>query len=116
MSEARNYAWKFMSGIKMNINQKVVANGTGNGYPGSIPEHPIINEADVQADTVILDLGDESVPVTTSAAATTSNPATTSAPPPPSPVVTLPPDPKNCNCNESGCTKESPSCCAKGTC
>jgi hypothetical protein len=41
---------------------------------------------------------------------------TTTAPPSPPPVVTLSPDPKNCNCNESGCAPESPSCCANGTC
>lgn len=33
------------------------------------------------------------------------------------PLVTkLPPDPKNCNCNENGCTPESPECCYNGTC
>jgi hypothetical protein len=51
---------------------------------------------------------DEEDPTTTSSAAPTS----TTKPP----VVKLPPDPKNCNCNESGCTPESPDCCANGTC
>ncbi|XMA18508.1 hypothetical protein WAI453_011299 [Rhynchosporium graminicola] len=37
-------------------------------------------------------------------------------PAPALPVVTLPSDPKNCNCDESGCTRESSSCCANGTC
>jgi hypothetical protein len=57
---------------------------------------------------------DDSVPATTG-----SNPTETSAPPsppPPPPVVTLPPDPKNCHCDENRCTKELPSCCANGTC
>lgn len=45
-------------------------------------------------------------------------PTSTSKPAPgPTPTVTkLPPDAKNCNCNESRCTPESPDCCANGTC
>lgn len=45
---------------------------------------------------------------------TSPTPAPTSTSTPP--VVTLPPDPKNCNCNEDGCTADSPACCANGTC
>ncbi|PQE05089.1 hypothetical protein CJF31_00006061 [Rutstroemia sp. NJR-2017a BVV2] len=192
MSEARDYAWKFMSGSKMHINQKVVANdisvpifmetktkiyvvenyvwyfvdkiygqkwgwtGTGNAYPGRAPEKLITNQDDAQADTIITDLGiydtnaanipapawpanchgnlaiddwdgralvcdyvkppyDDSVPATTGSHPTETF-APPSPPPPPPPVVTLPPDPKNCHCDESGCTKESPACCANGTC
>ncbi|TGO90572.1 hypothetical protein BPOR_0059g00150 [Botrytis porri] len=55
----------------------------------------------------VIPLGDES---SSSFAPPTSATSTST------PVVTLPPDPKNCNCNEDGCTKESPACCAGGTC
>jgi len=188
MSEARDYAWKLMTGNKMNINPKIVANGTclnfpldhllfdfmntgtdhnivenyvwyfvdkmygsqwgwtgtGNAYPGrplGRDLNLIVRQDDVQADT--LDLGDEETdPATlptpswpsnchgalvldTSDASAlvcdyvdppnedSSTPTSTSSA---SAVVTLPADPKNCNCNEDGCTPESPACCANGTC
>ncbi|TVY41875.1 hypothetical protein LSUB1_G003086 [Lachnellula subtilissima] len=164
MSEARDYAWKFMTGNKKNINQKIVANvenyvwyfvdkmygkqwgwtGTGNAYPGKPlgrDVNLIVRQDDVQADT--LDLGDEETdPATLPTPSWPSNchgdlvidasdasalvcdyvdppnedsstPTSTSSA---SAVVTLPADPKNCNCNEDGCTPESPACCGNGTC
>ncbi|TEY71592.1 hypothetical protein BOTCAL_0090g00190 [Botryotinia calthae] len=47
---------------------------------------------------------------------TTSSAPTTSVNSTSAPVVTLPPDPKKCNCKENGCIKESPACCDNSTC
>lgn len=55
----------------------------------------------------VIPLDDES----TSSSAPATFATSTSAP-----VATFSPDPKNCSCNEDGCTKESPACCADGTC
>ncbi|PVH70827.1 hypothetical protein DL98DRAFT_597489 [Cadophora sp. DSE1049] len=158
MSEARDYAWKFMRGDKMKINKNVASNvenyvwyfvdkmygsqwgwtGTGNSYPRRRRQLER-NTTPVQANT--LDLGDESTDPSTLPAASwpenchgdlaidTTNtaalvcdyidppiddPALSSSAA--APVATLPPDPENCNCNESGCTPESPTCCYNGTC
>ncbi|TGO73819.1 hypothetical protein BELL_0329g00110 [Botrytis elliptica] len=170
MSSARDYAWKFMQGDKMNINQNIVANvenyvwyfvdklygkqwgwtGKGTAYPGRLPErgfNRMTRQTDIQATVENLDLGDESTdPATlpkpvwpanchgeavidaddTSAiicdyiiplgdeSSSFSTPVA-SATSTSAPVITLPPDPKNCSCNEDGCTKESPACCDDGT-
>ncbi|KAI4161977.1 MAG: hypothetical protein LQ342_004425 [Letrouitia transgressa] len=49
------------------------------------------------------------------AGAATASPSATAAPPP---TTTSAPEPTGttCNCNENGCTDDSPGCCANGTC
>ncbi|KAH7364002.1 hypothetical protein BKA65DRAFT_532662 [Rhexocercosporidium sp. MPI-PUGE-AT-0058] len=159
MSEARDYAWKFMRGGKMKINKNVAANvenyvwyfvdklygsqwgwtSTGNSYPRRRKRQHERDTSPVQADA--LDLGDEStdpstLPVaswpenchgdlaidTTDTAALlcdyssppNNDPALSSSAA--VPVASLPSNLKSCNCDENGCTAESPACCYNGTC
>ena len=93
--------------------------GSGDSYPKR-RRRTERNTVPIQADT--LDLGDESTdPSTLPIASWPENchgdlaidTADTSA------LVCDyidPPDPNNCNCNENGCTPESPTCCYNGTC
>jgi hypothetical protein len=78
-------------------------------WPANCHGNLAIDTADASA--LVCDYAD---PPNDDPASSSSAPAPTSSAPPP--VVTLPPDPKNCNCNEDGCTPESPSCCGNGTC
>ncbi|EPE33194.1 Metalloproteases (zincins), catalytic [Glarea lozoyensis ATCC 20868] len=169
MSEARDYAWKFMKGRlnTMKVNHVVASNvenyvwyfvdklygarwgwnGNGNAFQlkkiqlAEIKD-AIVEQAPVQADTLdvggetpdpatlppakwpadchgdlLIDTIDTSALVCDYVVPPDDEPApTTTASPSPLPVVKLPPDPKNCSCNESGCTPASPDCCADGTC
>ncbi|TGO53071.1 hypothetical protein BCON_0130g00150 [Botryotinia convoluta] len=63
MSSARDYAWKFMQGDKMNIIQNIVANGKVTAYPGKLPErgfNRMTRQTDIQGTVENLDLGNES--------------------------------------------------------
>ncbi|CZT46971.1 uncharacterized protein RSE6_07486 [Rhynchosporium secalis] len=181
MSEARDYAWKFMKGTKQSINKNVALNdtlkfllnvenyvsyfvdkmygahwgwtGNGNSYPNRkrrlerrtnqitkrvlTDEGPLTNPSTLSPATwpanchgeLAIDTVDTSafvcdyvIPPFEDDPTSIPDPEPymqypeSTVPAPALPVVTLPSDPKNCNCNESGCTRESPSCCANGTC